>query len=233
MTNTARARPPMARPNRAAKDEPIDNLVTSRTHHARGQRAELRGHDRAERGSGRKATPTKSSWPSPRPRASSRLNGDSDDPQARPVTLAFHGGPALSVWLHLGLLGPCRVVMGHVGHLLPPPYAHVDNSQTLLRHSDLVSIHPVSTGYSRAVKARSPGIRRLRRRHRVGRRGDPAVDHAQRPVCRRSTSAASPTARPGPPVWPGTCSRIGLYLTGQMLISAVLDFGTAESGRQR
>src|SRR6266700_3862836 len=69
----------------------------------------------------------------------------------RPVTFAFNGGPgSASVWLHLGLLGPRRVLMGDAGALLPPPYDLADNHETLLRHSDLVFIDPVSTGFSRA-----------------------------------------------------------------------------------
>ncbi len=46
-----------------------------------------------------------------------------------------------------------RVLMGDVGDLPPRrAYAPADNPQTLLRHSDLVFIDPVSTGFSRAVK---------------------------------------------------------------------------------
>jgi carboxypeptidase C (cathepsin A) len=72
---------------------------------------------------------------------------------SRPVTFAFNGGPgSSSVWLHLGLLGPRRVIMGDAGALLPPPYGVADNEQTLLKHSDLVFIDPVSTGFSRPVK---------------------------------------------------------------------------------
>ncbi|HEY3262687.1 MAG TPA: peptidase S10 [Pseudonocardiaceae bacterium] len=79
------------------------------------------------------------------------------DPTTRPVTFAFNGGPgSSSVWLHLGLFGPRRVVMGDVGDLAPPPYAIADNAETLLAHSDLVFIDPVSTGYSRAVKGGKP-----------------------------------------------------------------------------
>jgi len=78
---------------------------------------------------------------------------DPAGPVSRPVTFAFNGGPgSSSIWLHLGLLGPRRVLMGDVGSLLPPPYGIADNEQTLLRHSDLVFIDPVSTGFSRAVK---------------------------------------------------------------------------------
>ncbi len=79
------------------------------------------------------------------------------DPSSRPVIFAFNGGPgSASVWLHLGVLGPRRIVMGDAGSLLPPPYGLADNEQTLLHHADLVFIDPVSTGYSRAVKGEKP-----------------------------------------------------------------------------
>jgi carboxypeptidase C (cathepsin A) len=79
------------------------------------------------------------------------------DAADRPVTFAFNGGPgSASVWLHLGLLGPRRVLMGDAGALLPPPYGLADNEQTLLRHSDLVFIDPVSTGFSRTVTGGKP-----------------------------------------------------------------------------
>ncbi len=47
---------------------------------------------------------------------------DGADPTTRPVTFAFNGGPgSSSVWLHLGVMGPRRVLMGDVGALLAPP----------------------------------------------------------------------------------------------------------------
>jgi carboxypeptidase C (cathepsin A) len=71
----------------------------------------------------------------------------------RPVTFSFNGGPgSSSVWMHLGLLGPRRVLLKEDGSSLPPPYKLVDNEFSLLDESDLVFIDPVSTGYSRAVK---------------------------------------------------------------------------------
>ena len=70
----------------------------------------------------------------------------------RPVTFAFNGGPgSSSIWLHLGLLGPRRVVMGDAGSLAPPPATLADNAETLLEHSDLVFIDPPHTGYSIAA----------------------------------------------------------------------------------
>lgn len=75
------------------------------------------------------------------------------NPASRPVTFAFNGGPgSASLWLHLGLLGPRRVDSGDVGNLTPPPFGITDNVETLLKHSDLVMIDPVNTGYSRVVE---------------------------------------------------------------------------------
>jgi carboxypeptidase C (cathepsin A) len=55
------------------------------------------------------------------------------DAATRPVTFAFNGGPgSSSVWLHLGLLGPRRVLMGDAGALLPPPYGMAPNPESLL-----------------------------------------------------------------------------------------------------
>ena len=52
---------------------------------------------------------------------------------ARPLTFSFNGGPgSSSVWLHLGLLGPRRVVLEEDSRPLPPPYRLVDNAYSLL-----------------------------------------------------------------------------------------------------
>ncbi len=70
----------------------------------------------------------------------------------RPVTFVFNGGPgSASVWLHLGLVGPKRPKMGSTeGFMPPPPYELVPNDDSLLPESDIVTIDPVGTGYSRA-----------------------------------------------------------------------------------
>ena len=69
----------------------------------------------------------------------------------RPLTFAFNGGPgSASVWLHLGGLGPQRVVLNPDGSLPPPPYRLTPNDHTWLTETDLVFIDPVGTGYSRA-----------------------------------------------------------------------------------
>lgn len=75
------------------------------------------------------------------------------DPTTRPVTFIFNGGPgSSSVWLHMGLLGPMRIVVPSDGSDAgAPPYRIEQNPLTLLAVSDLVFIDPVGTGYSRAL----------------------------------------------------------------------------------
>ncbi|MBD3383282.1 MAG: peptidase S10, partial [candidate division Zixibacteria bacterium] len=85
------------------------------------------------------------------------LRADTRDASERPITFSFNGGPgSSSVWLHLGVLGPRRVLMQADGHAFPPPYELVNNDYSLLDHTDLVFIDPVSTGYSRAVPGEDP-----------------------------------------------------------------------------
>ena len=80
------------------------------------------------------------------------LDGD-HKPGTRPLTFAFNGGPgAASVWLHLGALGPRRIVLKEGGNLPQPPFRLTDNEYTWLTDTDLVFIDPVGTGYSRAAK---------------------------------------------------------------------------------
>jgi carboxypeptidase C (cathepsin A) len=72
-------------------------------------------------------------------------------PRERPLLFSFNGGPgSSSVWLHLGALGPKRVVVNPDGSLPPPPYRLTENEATWLEATDLVFIDPVGTGYSRA-----------------------------------------------------------------------------------
>ena len=80
-----------------------------------------------------------------------------EDRSQRPLTFSFNGGPgSSSVWLHLGLLGPRRVLLDDEGFANPPPYKLVDNAYSLLDQTDLVFIDPVSTGFSRAVPGEKP-----------------------------------------------------------------------------
>ncbi|ASO18374.1 carboxypeptidase C (cathepsin A) [Actinoalloteichus hoggarensis] len=154
---------------------------------------------------------------------------DGEQPANRPITFAFNGGPgSSSVWLHLGVLGPKRVVMGDAGELAPPPYGLADNPESLLVHSDLVFIDPVSTGFSRAIKGGKPADYH-------GFQGDlEAVAEVIRLWTTRHQRWMSPKYLAGESY--GTLraaaladhlqSRYGMYLNGLLLISTVLDMGT-------
>ncbi|WP_370968678.1 S10 family peptidase [Amycolatopsis sp. cg9] len=156
---------------------------------------------------------------------------DDADPGTRPVTFAFNGGPgSSSIWLHLGLLGPRRVLSGDVDDLVPPPYGLADNPETLLAHSDLVFIDPVSTGYSRVA-----GGEETKDFH--GYQGDiESVGEIIRLWVSRHQRWLSPKFLAGESY--GTLraaglaahlqDRHGLYLNGLLLISSVLDLGTLQ-----
>ena len=75
---------------------------------------------------------------------------DGADPSTRPVTFAFNGGPgAASIWLHMGALGPRKVVLEPEGGLPQSPYRLEDNPNTPLDKTDLVLVDAIGTGYSR------------------------------------------------------------------------------------
>jgi carboxypeptidase C (cathepsin A) len=77
---------------------------------------------------------------------------DGQEAAKRPLTFAFNGGPgSASIWLHMGALGPRRVVLQQDGFMPPAPYRMEDNPYTLLDKSDLVLIDAIGTGYSRAA----------------------------------------------------------------------------------
>ncbi|OQA47579.1 MAG: Serine carboxypeptidase [Chloroflexi bacterium ADurb.Bin325] len=153
------------------------------------------------------------------------------DPASRPLTFSFNGGPgSSSVWLHLGALGPRRVLMADDGSALPPPYRLVENAHTLLDVTDLVFIDPVSTGYSRPVEGEKakefhsfkPDIESVGDfirlfTTRYGRWLSPKFLVGESYGTTRAAGLAGYLQE-----------RHGLYLNGVMLISAILDFGTAE-----
>jgi carboxypeptidase C (cathepsin A) len=157
------------------------------------------------------------------------------DPK-RPVTFAFNGGPgSSSVWLHLGLFGPRRVVMGDAGDLLPPPYGITDNTETLLAVSDLVFIDPVSTGYSRVLEGEKPDAFH-------GYQGDiESVGELIRIWTSRHKRWMSPKLLAGESY--GTLraaalaehlqARHSMFVNGLLLISSVLDVGSIDFENQR
>src|SRR5277367_5617400 len=77
---------------------------------------------------------------------------DGQDAAKRPLTFAFNGGPgSATIWLHMGALGPRKVVLQPEGFMPPAPYHIEDNPYTLLDKTDLVMIDAINTGFSRAA----------------------------------------------------------------------------------
>lgn len=74
------------------------------------------------------------------------------DPK-RPVLFVFNGGPgSSSLWLHMGVVGPRRVVLNQeVNPSNTPPFGVADNPYSLIDVADLVFIDPVGTGWSKPV----------------------------------------------------------------------------------
>jgi carboxypeptidase C (cathepsin A) len=148
----------------------------------------------------------------------------------RPITFSFNGGPgSSSIWMHMGMLGPKRVLMDEDGMPYPPPNQLVESEYTLLDKSDLVFIDPVSTGYSRAV----PG-EKAEQFHGVKKDIESVGDFIHQ-FTTRNKRWASPKFLIGESY--GTTrsaglsgylqDRHGMYLSGIMLISSILNFSTA------
>jgi carboxypeptidase C (cathepsin A) len=153
------------------------------------------------------------------------------DPAKRPLTFSFNGGPgSSSVWLHLGVLGPRRVLMQNDGELPPPPYKLTDNEYSLLDETDLVFIDPMNTGYSRPVEGIKP------KEWHGFKKDIESVGDFIRLFTTRYNRWLSPKFLIGESY--GTTrsaglsgylqERHGMYLNGIMLISSILDFTTTD-----
>ena len=150
------------------------------------------------------------------------------DPK-RPVTFCFNGGPgSASVWLHLGVLGPKRVVLNADGSVPPPPGSLADNPHTLLEVSDLVFLDPISTGFSKAAPKESPAPYH-------GFRGDlDSVGEAIRLYLTREGRWSSQKYLAGESYGTTRAAglsghlqrRLGIELNGIVLVSTVLQFNT-------
>jgi len=83
----------------------------------------------------------------------SYIKNVADTNQDRPVAFIFNGGPgSSSLWLHMGIIGPRKVVLSNdINPKVTPPFQIVDNENSLLDIADLVFIDPVGTGYSQAI----------------------------------------------------------------------------------
>jgi carboxypeptidase C (cathepsin A) len=155
---------------------------------------------------------------------------DGASAQSRPVTFVFNGGPgAGSVWLHLGALGPWRLLLNN-GTIAPSATpVLVDNDDTWIDFTDLVFIDPPGTGYSRIIAGEEA-------RKRLW-----SVDgdiEALAVVVRRWLGANDRLTSPnfivgesyggfrGPRLAQALATKQGVGVNGLVLVSPVLDFAT-------
>jgi carboxypeptidase C (cathepsin A) len=160
------------------------------------------------------------------------------DLSKRPILFAYNGGPgSASLWLHMGALGPKKVIMNDDGSPLGPPYRYADNEYTWLDKTDIVFIDPMLTGYTRPagkndksqftgfdndVKFVGDFIRLYTTKYE--RWISPKFIGGESYGTTRSAGLSSYLQ-----------DRYGLYLNGVILISAILDFGAddPEKGNDR
>jgi carboxypeptidase C (cathepsin A) len=157
-------------------------------------------------------------------------DGDKGGLAKRPVTFSFNGGPgSASIWMHMGMLGPKRVLMTDKGESLPPPYKMADNEYSWIDETDLVFIDPVSTGFSRAATGEDP-------KQFHGFNEDIAsVGDFIRLYTTRNSRWPSPKFLIGESYGTTRASalsdylqdRYGLYLNGITLVSSIMNFSTA------
>lgn len=157
---------------------------------------------------------------------------DNDEDKAkRPLTFSFNGGPgSASIWLHMGVLGPRRVVMEYDGGLPKPPFQLTDNEYSLLDQTDLVFIDPISTGFSRPVEGEKA------KEFHGFKKDIESVGEFIRLYTTRYKRWLSPKFLIGESYGTTRASALsshliqqhGLYLNGIMLVSAVLDFSTLD-----
>ncbi len=83
----------------------------------------------------------------------SYIRTDSGAGENRPVTFIFNGGPgSSSVWLHMGVFGPKRVVLDdNATDDGAAPFDLQDNPTSILDVTDMVVIDPIGVGYSRTL----------------------------------------------------------------------------------
>lgn len=74
-----------------------------------------------------------------------KIDGDKN----RPIMFAYNGGPgSSSFWLHMGVLGPKRIVVNDPYFNKAAPYEIANNDFSILDVADLVMMDPVGTGLS-------------------------------------------------------------------------------------
>lgn len=158
---------------------------------------------------------------------------DGADPGTRPVTFAYNGGPgSASIWLHMGALGPKKIVMQPGGFMPQPPYRFADNPYTPLDRTDVVLVDAIGTGYSR------PADNAAARKYENPTGDIEAFSEFIRMYISRNERWSSPlylfgesygTTRSGGMA--GYMINRGIGLNGIVLLSMVLDFQSLEFAR--
>ncbi len=159
---------------------------------------------------------------------------DGQDAARRPLTFAFNGGPgSASIWLHMGALGPRRVVLENEGWMPRAPYRLMDNPYTPLDKTDLVLVDAIGTGFSRPADLQTA-------KKFWGVKGDiQAFGEFIRMYITRYERWASPLYLLGESYGTTRSAGIAGYLADQgisfngiTLLSTVLDFQTLEFNRR-
>lgn len=158
---------------------------------------------------------------------------DEANPAARPITFVFNGGPgSASLWLHMGVFGPKRVVVPSDGlDAGAAPYAIDDNPFSILDVTDLVFIDPVGTGYSQplgeaegkefwGLREDAQSIAEFIRIY--------LTTHGRWNSPKYVAGESYGTTRAAQLVNELQSTFTGVALNGVILISAILDFHTAE-----
>jgi carboxypeptidase C (cathepsin A) len=219
--------------------DPVDDLVTTKHTLRVGRRRVLNYTATTGRVVLREEEHKDGTFGGNKPRAELSMTSyvlDDADVRTRPVTFAFNGGPgSSSVWLHLGLLGPRRVLMGDAGDLKPPPYGLADNAESLLAVTDLVFIDPMSTGYSRAVEGGKPGEYHGYQKdiESVGELIRLWTSRNKRWMSPKFVAGESYGTLRGAALTAHLQERYGMYPNGLILISSVLDLSSIDFDKQR
>jgi len=70
----------------------------------------------------------------------------------RPIIFSFNGGPgSSSYWLHMGIMGPKRIVVNDPNYTKAAPYTLEDNPYSILDRADVVMMDPIGTGLSELI----------------------------------------------------------------------------------
>ncbi len=161
---------------------------------------------------------------------------DQGDGGRRPVTFVFNGGPgSASLWLHMGVFGPKRIVVPSDGRPAgAAPYAIEDNPHSLLDVSDLVFIDPVGTGFSTAMgKSKDADFWGLRE-------DADSIAGFIRQWITKNGRWNSPKYIAGESYGTTRAARLvqalqgewnGIAVNGVLLLSSILDFHTADFGK--